>query len=54
MARGITVTATIEISDKLAERLVEHCEDDETVGECIAELLSIYETQGTFLQEGPP
>ena len=48
------MTTTIEIDDKLAERLEEHREDDETVEELVEELLSIYETEGTFLQEGPP
>ncbi|ELZ12571.1 hypothetical protein C479_04222 [Halovivax asiaticus JCM 14624] len=43
---------TIEISDDLRERLDEHTETDETYEEFIAELVSIYETEGTFLQEG--
>jgi hypothetical protein len=47
-----TVTYTLEISDELRERLDEHLEDDETYEEFITELVSIYETEGAFLQEG--
>lgn len=43
---------TIEISDDLKDRLESHCEEDQTVEEFIEELVSIYETEGTFLQEG--
>lgn len=43
---------TIEIGDDLYERMETHLEDDETIEEFIAELLSMYETEGTFLQEG--
>ena len=46
------MTTTIEIDDDLAQRLESHLEDDETVEEFIAELLSMYETEGAFLQEG--
>jgi hypothetical protein len=46
------MTATIEISDELKDRLDQHLEDDETHAELIAELLSMYETEGIFLQEG--
>jgi hypothetical protein len=46
------MTYTLEISDELRERLEEHLEEDETYEEFIAELLSMYETEGTFLQEG--
>ena len=42
----------IEIPDELADRLESHCEDGETPAELIAELVSMYETEGTFLQEG--
>lgn len=42
------MTSTIEINDELRERLEGHLEDDET----IEELLSVYETEGAFLQEG--
>ena len=43
---------TIEISDDLRERLEGHLEEDESYEELIEELLSMYETEGTFLQEG--
>ena len=43
---------TIDIDDDLYERMEAHLEDDETIEEFIAELLSMYETEGTFLQEG--
>ena len=43
---------TIEISDELKERLDAHLEDDESHEELIAELVSMYETDGAFLQEG--
>ena len=43
---------TIEINDDLYERLETHLEDDETVEELIEELVSMYETEGAFIQEG--
>lgn len=43
---------TIELDDDLYERLESHCEEDESVEEFVEELVSIYETEGTFLQEG--
>lgn len=43
---------TLEISDELADRIETHLEEDETYEEFIEELLSVYETEGTFLQEG--
>ncbi|SEH16373.1 hypothetical protein SAMN04487967_2581 [Natronorubrum sediminis] len=46
------MTHTIEISDDLKERLDGHLEEDETHEEFIEELVSIYETEGRFLQEG--
>jgi len=46
------MTATIELSDELTDRLDQHLADDETYEELIAELLSMYETEGVFLQEG--
>jgi len=42
----------IEIPDDLADRLDSHCEEGETRAEFIEELVSMYETEGTFLQEG--
>lgn len=44
---------TIELSDELTDRIEGHLEDDETIPEFIAELVSIYEQEGRFLQEGP-
>jgi GTP-sensing pleiotropic transcriptional regulator CodY len=46
------MTHTLEISDELKERLERHLEDDQTPEEFIEELLSMYETEGAFLQEG--
>lgn len=46
------MTRTLEIDDELAERMERHLEDDETLEEFIAELVSVYETEGSFLQEG--
>ena len=43
---------TIEISDELHERLEALKEGDESHVELIEELVSIYETEGAFLQEG--
>lgn len=43
---------TLEISDELADRIEAHLEEDETYEEFIEELLSVYETEGTFLREG--
>lgn len=46
------MTYTLEISDDLKDRMDTHLEEDETHEEFIAELLSLYETEGAFLQEG--
>lgn len=46
------MTHTIEISDELKERMDGHLEEDESYEEFISELLSVYETDGAFLQEG--
>lgn len=43
---------TIEISDQLKDRIDTHLEEEESYEEFFAELLSVYETDGTFLQEG--
>ncbi|MFC6942147.1 hypothetical protein ACFQE8_19575 [Salinirubellus sp. GCM10025818] len=43
---------TLEISDELRERLERHTEEDQTLEELIDELVSMYETEGAFLQEG--
>jgi len=42
----------IELPDDLRERLEVHLDDDETLVEFIEELLNVYESSGTFLQEG--
>ncbi|WP_418886476.1 DUF7557 family protein [Halapricum desulfuricans] len=46
------MTHTLEISDDLKERLDTHVEEDESYEEFIEELVSVYETEGAFLQEG--
>lgn len=46
------MTHTIELSDDLWERIDDHREEGETHEEFIAELVAMYETEGTFLQEG--
>ena len=46
------MTYTLEISDELRERLERHCEEGESYEEFIEELVSVYETDGAFLQEG--
>lgn len=43
---------TLKISDELADRIELHLEEDETYEEFLEELVSVYETEGTFLQEG--
>lgn len=43
---------TIDISDELHARIASHLEVDETPAEFIAELVSMYETEGAFLAEG--
>ncbi|QGA83638.1 Uncharacterized protein LC1Hm_2605 [Halomicrobium sp. LC1Hm] len=46
------MTHTIELSDELSERIEAHKEDDESHEAFIEELVSVYETEGAFLQEG--
>lgn len=46
------MTYTLEINDELRERLDRHLEDDQTYEELIEELVSMYETEGAFIQEG--
>lgn len=46
------MTTTIEIDDDLYSRLEAYLEDDQTVAEFVEELLTMYETEGAFLQEG--
>ena len=42
------MTRTIDLSDELVERLESHAEEDEF----IEELVTIYEQEGRFLDEG--
>jgi len=46
------MTTTLEIGDDLAERIETHLEEGETPEEFVEELVSMYETEGAFLQEG--
>lgn len=46
------MTTTIELDDDLADRLESHLEEGETMSEFVEELVNVYETEGTFLQEG--
>ena len=43
---------TIELSDELVDRLRGHLDDDQTLESLVEELLTVYETEGAFLQEG--
>ena len=43
---------TIKIDAELHDRLEGHCEEGESVEEFITELVSMYETEGAFMQEG--
>lgn len=42
----------IELDDELVERMESHLEEDETLEEFIRELVTIYEQEGRFLDEG--
>ena len=46
------MTHTLEISDDLKDRLDSHRDEGQSTEELIEELVSVYETDGTFLQEG--
>ena len=46
------MTHTLEISDELKQRIDDHLEEGESPEEFIEELVSMYETEGAFLQEG--
>jgi hypothetical protein len=46
------MTYSFEINDELKEKLDSHVEEDESYEEFITELISIYEAEGTLLQEG--
>ncbi|WP_186336447.1 DUF7557 family protein [Natrarchaeobaculum aegyptiacum] len=43
---------TIELDDDLYERIESHRDDGQSVEEFLEELVTIYETEGAFLQEG--
>jgi hypothetical protein len=46
------MTHTLEISDDLKDRLDSHREAGQSCEELVEELVSMYETEGAFLQEG--
>lgn len=46
------MTHTIEIDDDLWERIQDHREEGESPEEFVEELVTMYETEGAFLQEG--
>jgi hypothetical protein len=46
------MTHTLEIDDELWERIDQHREAGETAEEFLAELVSMYETEGAFMREG--
>ncbi|MFA9518147.1 hypothetical protein ACERIT_13165 [Halopenitus sp. H-Gu1] len=46
------MTYTLEISNELKDRLDDHLDEGESHEEFIEELVSMYETEGRFLQEG--
>lgn len=46
------MTRTIELDDELAERIEDHCREDETIEELIEELVNIYEQEGRFTDQG--
>lgn len=46
------MTHTLEISDEFKERLDSHVDEGQSHEEFLEELVSIYETEGAFLQEG--
>jgi len=43
---------TIELEDELVERIETHLENDETIEEFLEELLTIYEQEGRFTDQG--
>lgn len=46
------MTHTLEIGDDLWERIDDHRDEGQTPEEFVEELVSVYETEGAFLQEG--
>ena len=43
---------TVELDAELYNRLEGHLEEGESIEEFIEELVSMYETEGAFIQEG--
>lgn len=46
------MSLTVTLDDDLAERIESHIAEDETPEEFIAELVSMYEVEGSLLREG--
>jgi hypothetical protein len=46
------MSTTIETDDDLAERIERHLGDDESIAEFLDELVTVYETEGAFLEGG--
>lgn len=46
------MTHSIEIDDDLWERIQDHRQEGESPEEFLEELVTMYETEGAFLQEG--
>ncbi|SDR15004.1 DUF7557 family protein [Natronobacterium texcoconense] len=46
------MTHTLEIDDDLKDRIESHRDEGQSPEEFVAELVAMYETEGTFLQEG--
>ncbi|WP_195892496.1 DUF7557 family protein [Halopiger goleimassiliensis] len=46
------MTHTLELSEELVERIDSHRDEEQSREEFVEELVSIYETEGAFLQEG--
>ena len=42
----------IRLDDDLVERMEGHLEEDETLAEFVEELVTVYEQEGRFLDEG--
>lgn len=51
-AEGRHMTHTLEIDDDLKDRIESHRDEGQSPEEFVAELVAMYETEGTFLQEG--
>lgn len=46
------MTDTLEIDDDLMDRIDSHRDEGQSREEFVEELVAMYETEGTFLQEG--